>query len=505
MTEPLPQLTWRSLLGDAIAGAKALFVSPDASKLVVPMVVPVASIICKSVISLVAYTEIDFSTYMQQIEMVNAGARDYLIIEGDTGPIVYPAGFVKVYQMLYWLTDGGVNITRAQFAFGYLYAITLLITCVVYTMVDGFKPWPLYLLLLSKRLVSIYVLRLFNDCFTTLAMVCTVLVLQVASYWSLSLSDVAMLSLCAVAADIYSLALSVKMNALLYLPAFLLVVYFLVGERILHLSLVALVIPLVQVLIGWEFLVPMFWDDEARRLRWNYLTQAFDFRRKFLYEWSINWQFVSEETFLSDEFAYALLAGHIVVLGFFAFTRYLSPKVTGKSLQTLVTDAAAPFTKTVLPSNLLLGPSTGPKLIMLIFSSSNMIGVLFSRSLHYQFLSWYAWQFPFMLYMTRAQPVLSVVMFFVHEWCWNKFPPDASSSQMLVAMLGVTLLSVWGSTDSWFEPEPVPEPEETEMADAVDATKVAKNAKSSPAPTVEDVPKSTKKVRKVKTKVLKKQ
>lgn len=41
------------------------------------------------------------------------GETDYKEISGQTGPLVYPAGFVHVFTAMYWVTDGG-NIARAQ-------------------------------------------------------------------------------------------------------------------------------------------------------------------------------------------------------------------------------------------------------------------------------------------------------------------------------------------------------------------------------------------------------
>lgn len=445
----LPKFTLTNVIKDVFEGINNFIFNSNMNRFVVPVVVSLASILTKIVIANVKYTEIDFSTYMQQIELVNAGALDYSLIHGDSGPIVYPAGFIQIYQYFYWLTDGGVDLRAAQTAFGYLYTVTIMLTCVVYTMVEGIPPWTLYLLLASRRLVSIYVLRMFNDCFTTLAIISVVLLLQQGSYWSANISDFHMALLCGVAADVFSMAILVKMNALLYLPAFVLVVYFLLGERLLRLLAVLFVIPVVQVMIGWRFLLPLFWDEEARYLRWSYLSNAFDFSRKFLYKWTVNWRFVPEEIFLSYEFGRALLVGHVTVLLFFASTRFLAPQVTGKSIVRLIKDAFKP-SKTISEKNLLLDSKNGPKLVLLIFATTNLIGVLFARSLHYQFLSWYCWLLPFLLYMSGTNVVLAAGIFFFHEWCWNVFPATEQSSQVLVMILVTTLFAIWSNKAAWF-------------------------------------------------------
>lgn len=56
-----------------------------------------------------------------------------------------------------------------------------------------------------------------------------------------------------IASDLYSIAISIKMNALLYMPAFLIITYFLNDENTIKFVIVVATIPLVQVLIGWRF------------------------------------------------------------------------------------------------------------------------------------------------------------------------------------------------------------------------------------------------------------
>lgn len=44
-------------------------------------------------------TEIDWVAYMQEVEGFLGGERNYLNLRGDTGPLVYPAGFVYAYSV----------------------------------------------------------------------------------------------------------------------------------------------------------------------------------------------------------------------------------------------------------------------------------------------------------------------------------------------------------------------------------------------------------------------
>lgn len=441
-SEPVrPKLTVGNVLQDIKNGIIDLIINPNASRAIIPLMVCFCSIMTKVIIAKIPYTEIDFKTYMQQIEVINNGELLYEEIYGDTGPIVYPAGFVQIYQWIYWFIDNGTDITTAQQIFGYLLTITLVLVLITYSMCNDIPPWCFYLLLLSKRLISIYVLRLFNDCWTTICMVGVVVMLQQASYWYTT-SEMVSFLLCLVASDLFSIAISIKMNALLYLPGFIIVSYFLVGENLVKFIAVLAIIPIIQIMMGWKFLLPFFNDEVASQIRWNYINQAFDFKRKFLYQWTVNWKFVSESTFLSDRFSQLLLALHISILITFVFTRFLNQRIIGKSLVQLIKDAFK-LKNTIEKSNFFINPAIGPQLVMLIMSITNVIGVLCSRSLHYQFLSWYAWQLPFLFFSMRINVFVGILFWFIHEWCWNVFPATPISSGALVAILGTVVAVAW--------------------------------------------------------------
>ena len=69
---------------------------------------------------------------MQQVSQYLAGERDYTKIYGGTGPLVYPAAHVYIYELLYRITDRGTDIPFAQIIFGVLYLMTLAVVMACY-------------------------------------------------------------------------------------------------------------------------------------------------------------------------------------------------------------------------------------------------------------------------------------------------------------------------------------------------------------------------------------
>jgi len=71
---------------------------------------------------------------MQQVAQYLAGERDYTLIKGGTGPLVYPAAHVYFYTALYHVTDQGRNIALAQAMFAGLYVSVLAVVMGCYRM-----------------------------------------------------------------------------------------------------------------------------------------------------------------------------------------------------------------------------------------------------------------------------------------------------------------------------------------------------------------------------------
>ncbi|KAK6335401.1 dolichyl-P-Man:Man(5)GlcNAc(2)-PP-dolichol alpha-1,3-mannosyltransferase [Orbilia brochopaga] len=374
----------------------------------------------------IPYTEIDWEAYMEQVAQYRAGERDYRNIKGGTGPLVYPAGHVYIYNWLYSLTDGGAQREITQAVFWVTYLATLWIAMACYRAAKA-PPWIMVLLVLSKRLHSIYLLRFFNDCFSTLLIFGAMYMLQ---KWQYTLSAV----LC-------SLSIGVKMSSLLYLPAFGLI-YVLCTDTAKALRMAMLMVQ-IQVVLAIPFVV-----GEGGSLI-GYVSRAFELSRAFLWQWTVNWRFVGEEVFSSAAFKYALLAAHAALLLFFLATRWIRP-----AQRNLIEFIQSPLLRPVdsLEGMRIARRADGAYMLTTLFTC-NLIGVLCARSLHYQFYSWIAWTTPFVLWRSGWGPLFVVPVWAAQEYAWNVYPSTKASSAIAVGCMAVQLVGVWFGTGTSTSPK----------------------------------------------------
>ncbi|KDR81851.1 hypothetical protein GALMADRAFT_264132 [Galerina marginata CBS 339.88] len=361
------------------------------------------------IIRYVPYTEIDWETYMIQTKVFLQGQHNYSLITGPTGPLVYPAGHVRIHQFLYDVTDAGTNIQLAQYIYGVLYMASLVLSCGIYRSAGNFPNWIILLLPLSKRLHSIFALRLFNDCWAVVGLQAAVLAFQNGFY------DTGIM--------LFSAALSVKMSILLYLPGLLVI---LVKRNGLFSTLAYMVAIVASQIL---FAIPFLQEDSRA-----YTRAAFDFGRVFLYKWTVNWRFFDEETFLNPRLAMVLLVGHVSVLLAFGLSRWCLPD--GGVYRVLSRGTRRPFQ----PAG--LAPVT-PDFVATVLLTSNLIGILFARSLHYQFYSWYAQQIPFLAWRTLYPMPLKLALILGIEYAWNIFPSTSLSSCVLLCCNTLLLVGIW--------------------------------------------------------------
>ncbi|XP_053246708.1 dol-P-Man:Man(5)GlcNAc(2)-PP-Dol alpha-1,3-mannosyltransferase isoform X2 [Podarcis raffonei] len=374
------------------------------------------------VIHRVAYTEIDWKAYMDEVEGVVNGTLDYTQLKGDTGPLVYPAGFVYIFLGLYYATGHGTNIRLAQYLFAALYLATLLLVFRIYSRTSKVPPYVFFFMCCaSYRIHSIFVLRLFNDP-VAMAILFLAVNLFLEEQWSWG-------CFC------FSLAVSVKMNILLFAPGllFLLLQRFGLLGAIPKLAICAAL----QVVLGLPFLVvnPV-----------GYVSRSFDLGRQFLFKWTVNWRFLPEEVFQHRTFHLALLAAHLAALGLFALKRWHR---CDESILSLLKD---PAERKNPPQ-----PLSANQVVFALFTS-NFIGVCFSRSLHYQFYVWYFHTLPYLLWCTppkKLAHLLKVLILGLIELSWNTYPSTVYSSAALHVCHAIILLQLWYGTEPSMTPQEV--------------------------------------------------
>jgi len=407
------------------------------------------------------------------------------------------------------MTDQGTNIVRAQWFFWGIYLVFQFVVLSVYRKTRPHAPWLAVLLCLSKRMHSIFVLRLFND---PVAML-----FAHGAIWCFASHRWLLGSV------LYSLGVGIKMNVLLFAPALLLL--YIRNTGILGTFVNLSVCACLQLAVGAPFLLyhPV-----------SYLSKAFELSRVFFYEWTVNFRFLPEHVFVSKQLALLLLCLHLGVLALVivvwtwrvvkagrgagpgqgaqggkghiaskaedraelvlgARTRtgtgtgkdtsggssggsrkrwlccdpcvLLEPSAVAsersfEALAQLSDEAGAvPEAGVAIPfksSSLSLAPSMfqgscrdSPLFIASLLYASNFIGVAFARTLHYQFYSWYTSSVPLLLGASGAPAYVVLVASGLLELAFLTFPSTSESSLALhmghLLVLGAVLSARPGS------------------------------------------------------------
>lgn len=355
------------------------------------------------VIENVRYTEIDWRAYMQEVEGFVNGTLDYGKLRGDTGPLVYPAGFVYVFTFLYYVTAAGTNVRLAQYIFALLYVVLLMLVLRIYARTKTVPPYVLILIFCtSYRIHSIFILRLFNDPVAMIFLFASINAF-LDDRWYLG-------------SFLYSLAVSVKMNILLFSPALLIAYLSNLGllRTIVHL----IICGGVQLLLGLPFLLEN---------PYAYIRGAFDFGRVFEHKWTVNWRFISEAVFVNPNFHVSLLILHLATIVYFipSWITYMKSYARIKYVEKDL--------KLQLRGDESVDMSTISRLFVLPMFAANFIGIAFSRSLHYQFYIWYYHTLPYIAWHSNYTNITRIVILGIIELCWNTYPSTVYSSAALHA------------------------------------------------------------------------
>jgi alpha-1,3-mannosyltransferase len=377
-----------------------------------------------AIVNRVAYTKIDWDAYMEEVEgPMERGEFNYANLRGETGPLVYPAGFVWIYGLLRWIAGGdGSDVRAAQYVFLGFYVLTSAVVLSIYKKIGkGFLPVGVCILLcVSKRIHSLFMLRMFNDCVAMLFLYFSLMIFTMKQKWRWPLGCV-----------YYSLAVSIKMNIFLFAPALWLLMLIDIGlvGSLACISLCAIV----QLVVG----APFIFHDII-----SYLAGAFRGFGDLNHKWSVNWKFISTEVFMDKRFAILLLVLHLGVLILFAHYRWCHELRGLGGLKRLVQNTLTRKKKFTI----------SPRFIVRTMLECNFIGVVFSRSLHFQFYSWYWHALPILLWSANLLPVwtkLILLLMFEYAWSYGLDKVEGTSTVLSSLVLQIAhlvlLLSLWFS------------------------------------------------------------
>lgn len=358
---------------------------------------------------------------------------------------MYPAGFVYIYSLLYFITSKGTNIYLGQYIFLLIYLLQTYLIHRIYRKTLKLPPYAIIIsTLTSYRIHSIFVLRLFNDPIAVLLFYIS-LNLFISSKWFLG-------------SLFYSFAVSVKMNILLYAPSLL--IAYLTNLTFLETFKNLFICGIVQLILGLPFLYVN---------AYSYLKGSFDLGRVFEHKWTVNYRFLPREIFEDKMFHICLLGLHLLLLIIFLpiFIRYFKSYAKLK----MVTDQLSIQIKTEKQkqkkemenlsnkqkkflksfeeqlktnegydandtdnddvSKLNDRMSKITQLFVLPFFVANLIGITCARSLHYQFYSWYFHSLVYLVFCTGYSKPFSFLLLGLIEFCWNTYPSTNASSLIL--------------------------------------------------------------------------
>ena len=150
------------------------------------------------------------------------------------------------------------------------------------------------------------------------------------------------------------------------------------------------------------------------------------------HKWTVNWKFLPPQLFHSKAFAVALLAGHLATLAAFAARRWCTAEGS-------LAAAARGACRRLHAEH-----------VVTLMLASNLIGVVFARSLHFQFYIWYWHAMPFVLWRCPRLPTagrLAVLAALEFTWSYHLDRVEGTSTPLSSAVLqlahAVALAALW--------------------------------------------------------------
>lgn len=278
---------------------------------------------------------------------------------------------------------GGNDFLRSRLIFfGYYFIIYYILSKIYEEILEKENHYVIGFL---SSYVSLQIVnRCFNDCFT-------MLYFYIGLYLLISRNRIVLSTI------FFGIALSCKMNVVLFLPG-IFYIYIKKKGPIFLISQIILIL-LIQILMGLPFILtyPL-----------SYLKGAYNVTRVFDLSESINWQFLSLDTFYNPLFHKFLLFTHLFLLICFLIFVYEKP-----SKNILVSLRLNDWSINAEEKHL------DKKFMAMVIFTSNFIGIACGRSLHYQFFLWFFESLPFLFWLTRWNFFVKVFLMLIYSYSWS--------------------------------------------------------------------------------------
>ncbi|EFA78114.1 hypothetical protein PPL_08762 [Heterostelium album PN500] len=312
------------------------------------------------------------------------------------GPCTYPAGFLYLYGILYYLTGRG-----SLQAFQIIWALMEICNFITIKKICDRLKLPIILAILpiiSNRLHLYNVRVVINDFPSTFILHLSILLLLNKQYKRFSV--------------LFSFLVSLKLNYIFYSPAIL----FIFANTLPFSSILTnlFIMGALQIIIGIPFLLT---NPIA------YITIAYDISRTLLWEKTRNFKFVGRVIYDSSYFNITLLLLLITTIIIFLIRMWITLDNLKSDHKSSTSAKTANSTTSIINSNI---ANENIKLyrdraMLFVFLFVNFLAITFARGLYTPFLCWYFYTYPIVLYFA-GYPYSFIIAFFVaHEYLFRFF------------------------------------------------------------------------------------
>lgn len=324
----------------------------------------------KVLLSLVTgtYQDDDFYSYLEQAEFIKDGIMDYSKITGRSGPIAYPAlsSYLHVFMLNKYLTNDMQYYMPARIICSVSHLITMYFLVKIYQL--AFKDKPGYanlVLVLCFSFISIQASadKIFNDTYTTMFCVIAIFLYQRHQHVLGTLT--------------MSIALGVKMNPIMHIPAIYLITSRSRGIIVGTLHIVAI--------IGLQYVYAYPFIDTPEKFE-SYVDRAFNIGRTYGHGHNFHWRFLLPVIMATFVFNFTLLLIQAGLLLYFLLNKWMKFRDSFRELSIWPLRILPKFQK------------QEPFYVAEVFFVCNFIGMVCSRGVFFQYVIWFWFSYPFMLY-----------------------------------------------------------------------------------------------------------